>query len=296
MESGHHILEFTEKLPGKEQSNDQERNSRIVNSAISYLAAYVIVYVFFHLVTALVAKKQMLFNKFYYFKVDFSQDYNSWMLEPVRYTFLSGTLFCLALGFISLSIQRFYRKRPGMMKLFLLWLGIHSLNFFCTELALLPIKTSGESKMYVSYLRVFFDYMFWDSILLQISASIAAFLILIVIGAVTAKNFIQLSNSTQHVYKAENRFYYLFQMVFIPFAAGSVISLVFFADAPFVLNITTVFTMFVIVVSLFINGLKNRMIMIYRLPETGQIDNKFLMVLVGALIILKIFLNDGIKF
>jgi hypothetical protein len=85
-------------------------------------------------------------------------------------------------------------------------------------------------------------------------------------------------------------------MVLIPFAVGSIISLVYFADGMFILNLTTVFTMFVIIVSLFINGLKNRMIMIYRLPETGLIDNKFLIILAGALILMKVFFSDGIRF
>jgi hypothetical protein len=296
MESGEHILEFTEKLPGRDKADEQERNNRIINSTVSYLAAYVIVYVVFHFATALVAKRKFLLNKFYYFKVDFSQDYNLWQLEPVRWTFITGPLLCLGLGIVFIIMQRMFRKRPGITKLFLLWLGIHFFNFFCSELALLPIKNASASQKHASYLGIFFDYMFWNSDFLKIIFSIISFLILIVIGTLVAKPFIQLSNSTQYVYKSEKRFYFLVQMVLIPFAVGSIISLVYFADGMFILNLTTVFTMFVIIVSLFINGLKNRMIMIYRLPETGLIDNKFLIILAGALILMKVFFSDGIRF
>jgi len=38
------------------------------------------------------------------------------------------------------------------------------------------------------------------------------------------------------------------------------------------------------------------MIMIYRLPETGQIENKFLIILSSVLILMKIFLNNGVRF
>ena len=296
METGEHLLEFTEKLPGKDQQADNERNNRIINSTISYLAAYVSVYVFFHLATAFVAKRKFLLTKFYYFKLEFSQNSDLWQLEPVRWTFVTGSLLCLGLGIILLFVQKMFRKRPGILKMFILWLGIHFLNFFCCELALLPIKTTSESYKYSSYLGIFFDYMYWDSDFVKLIFSIVSFLILIVIGAVVSKPFIQLSNSTQHVYKSENRFYFLFQMVFIPFVAGSIVSLIYFADGLFILNITSVFTMFVIIVSLFINGMKNRMIMIYRLPESGQIENKFMIALAAGLILMKLFFNDGIKF
>ena len=42
--------------------------------------------------------------------------------------------------------------------------------------------------------------------------------------------------------------------------------------------------------------MKNKMIMIYKMPETGQIENKFLIVLSSILILMKIFLNNGIRF
>ena len=48
MDSKERILDFTEKLSNKENSQEQERNNRIINSAVAYMAAYAIVYVSFY--------------------------------------------------------------------------------------------------------------------------------------------------------------------------------------------------------------------------------------------------------
>ena len=55
MESKERILDFTEKLSNKEGSQEQERNNRIINSAVAYMAAFAIVYVSFYLVSSLFA-------------------------------------------------------------------------------------------------------------------------------------------------------------------------------------------------------------------------------------------------
>jgi hypothetical protein len=71
METGDGIIDFTEKLPGKVNSAEQERNNRIINSSVAYMASVAIVFVSFYLVTAFFAKRNNLFYKLYFFKVEF---------------------------------------------------------------------------------------------------------------------------------------------------------------------------------------------------------------------------------
>jgi hypothetical protein len=159
----------------------------------------------------------------------------------------------------------------------------------------MPIKNTGSQGINASFLGVVADYMYWEDFA-KIIASIIATMALIFIGAITAKPLIQITNSTQHVFKNENRIVYLFQTVLLPYLICSGVVLIYFSDGSFILNLGLVFTMFVIVVSIFINAMKNKMIMIYRLPETGMIENKFLIILASTLILMKIFLNNGIMF
>ncbi len=295
MEAKDRVIDFTEKLPGREGTFEQERNNRIINSAVAYMAAFAIAYVSFNVITSLFAKRYNLFYKLFFFKVEFTQNYDLWTIETVRKTFIAGPVFCLVAGIVALIIQKLYRKRPGILKTFWLWLGVHYLNFFCTQLVLMPIKNTGSQGINASYLGVVADYMYWEDFA-KLIASIIATMSLIIIGSITAKPFIQITNSTQHVFKNENRIIYLFQTVLLPYLICSGVSLIYFSDGSFILNLGLVFTMFVIVVSIFINAMKNRMIMIYRLPENGMIENKFLIILASSLILMKIFLNNGIMF
>lgn len=288
-------LDFTEKISSRGNAGEQERNNRIINSAIAYLAAFTIAYVSFNIVTALFAKRYHLFYKLFFFKVEFTQNYDLWTIESVIKTFISGPVFCLVIGVIALIVQKLYRKRPGILKLFWLWLGVHFLNFVCAEMVLMPIKNTGSQGINASYLGIVADYMYWEDFS-KLIASIIASLLLIFLGSIVAKPFVQLTNSTQHVFKNENRIIYLFQTVFLPYVIGSAITLIYFSDGSFILNLALTFSMFVVIVSVFINALKNKMIMIYRLPETGLIENRFLIGLAAVLILMKLFLNNGIMF
>ncbi|MEX1187838.1 MAG: hypothetical protein WED33_01170 [Bacteroidia bacterium] len=288
-------LDFTEKISNRHGIGEQERNNRIINSAIAYLAAFTITYVSFNLVTALFAKRYHLFYKLFFFKVDFTQNYDLWTIDSVLKTFIAGPVFCLLAGTIALIVQKLYRKRPGIQKTFWLWLGIHYFNLFCAQVVLMPIKNTGSQGINASFLGIVADYLYWEDFS-KLIASILATLLLIFIGSLVAKPFIQITNSTLHVVKNENKIVYLFQTVLLPYIIGSAISLVYFSDGSFILNLALVFCLFVIIVSIFINALKNRMIMIYRLPETGLIENRFLIILASVLILMKIFLNNGIMF
>lgn len=295
MESKDRLLDFTEKLSTRGGSGEQERNNRIINSVIAYLAAFSIVYVSFNVVTALFAKRYQLFYKLFFFKVDFTQNYDLWTIESVLKTFIAGPVFCLLGGVIALLIQKLYRKRPGILKLFWLWLGIHYLNFFCAQVVLMPIKNTGSQGINASYLGIVSDYLYWEDFS-KLIASILATLALIFIGSLVSKPFIQITNSTQHIFKNESRIIYLFQTVLLPYLIGSAITLVYFSDGSFILNLAVIFSLFVVIVSVFINSMKSKMIMIYRLPESGLIENKFLIILASALILMKILLNNGIMF
>jgi hypothetical protein len=288
-------LDFTERLSSKGSAGEQERNNRIINSAIAYLAAFTIVYVSFNLVTALFAKRYQLFYKLFFFKVEFTQNYDLWTIESVIKTFISGPVFCLFAGIIALFIQKLYRKRPGILKLFWLWLGVHYLNFFCAQMVLMPIKNTGSQGINASYLGIVADYMYWEDFS-KLIASILASLVLIFIGSVVAKPFVQLTNSTQHVFKNENRIVFLFHVVLLPYLMGAAITLIYFSDGSFILNLALVISLFITIVSVFINALKNRMIMIYKVPETGLIENRFLIGLAAILILMKLLLNNGIMF
>lgn len=294
LEPGEYLIDFTERFPGKTANEKEARNARIINSTVAYLAAFVTVYVSFYFFTAVWAKRTGLFAKFYIFKVEYTTNYNVWLQEPVTKTFLAGPIAVGIIGALGILLQKLFRKRPGLLKTFLLWLGVHGLNFLITQFALMWFK-DAQKGFYASHLGVVADYYYWEYET-KLIFSIAGFLFLIPLGAIVTKPFIQLTNSTQLIFKAESRIVYLFQVVFLPYIIGSTIALVYFRDGNNLLNTSLVISLFIVIISIFINGLKNRMIMIYRLPEKAGVENKFLIGLSAVLILMKVLFNNGFKF
>jgi hypothetical protein len=229
----------------------------------------------------------------YYFKVEFAKNLDNWQLFPVRMTFSMGPLFLLLLGTICFILQRQVRKKPGIMKFFWLWMGIHFFNYFVANAILMPMTLRPQE---TPHLAVFATYMRWDDFT-KLTLSIVSSLLLILIGAVASKPFVQTSNSTTQVAKIENRAFYLFQVVFIPFILSSIVNYFLFIDNVKILNLTSLICLFVVVLSIFISGLRNRMIMVYRFPETAEINKRLLITLVILVLLFKISpLNRGLQF
>jgi len=270
-----------------------ERNNKIINSTLASILSHTLVILIFNLITAYFAKRYNLFRKLYYFKVEFTKNLDSWQLFPVRMTFSMGPFMLLILGVICFIIQRQTRKKPGVMKFFWLWMGIHFLNYFVANAILMPMTLRPQE---TPHLAVFATYMRWEDFT-KLTLSIISSLLLILIGFLASKPFVQTSNSTSQVAKIDNRAFYLFQVVFIPFLISSFINYFIFIDNVKILNITSLICLFVVMLSIFINGLRNRMIMVYRFPEANEINKKLLIVLILLVLILKISpLNTGLQF
>lgn len=273
--------------------NANERNNKIINSTLASILSHTLVIFIFNLITAYFAKRYNLFRKLYYFKVEFAKNLDNWQLFPVRMTFSMGPLLLLVLGVLCFFIQRQARKKPGVMKFFWLWMGIHFINFFVANAILMPMALRPQE---TPHLAVFATYMRWEDFT-KLTLSIISSLLLIVVGAVAAKPFVQTSNSTSQVSKIENRTLYLFQIVFIPFLISSLVNYFIFINSPVILNITSLICLFVVVLSIFINGLRNKMIMVYRFPETSEINKRMLVTLIILVLIFKISpLNNGLQF
>ena len=67
-------------------------------------------------------------------------------------------------------------------------------------MVLMPIKNTGSQGINASFLGIVADYLYWEDFA-KLIASIIASLLLIFIGSLVAKPFIQITNSTQHVVK-----------------------------------------------------------------------------------------------
>lgn len=282
-------MEYVEEAIVTEISPEKERNNRIINACVAYLLAYVAVTVFFHLITGFLAYKFYLHPKIYYFKLEFLSNFDQWTEERVVKTFAPVPMFYILLGIVVLLLQRTFKKRPGIFKMVMLWVGIHALNTVIVHILLTPMEltTSLNFTMITSY------YFWQDSS--KIIFSVSSLFVIFLLGNFVAKPFVQLANTTQLIHKNESRIYFLFQIVLIPYLLGTALSFIYFSGAYSAINSTYAVTMFAIVFSIFIYSMKNKMIMVYRLPESVEINKKLLIILILSLIFIKLSpLNSGI--
>lgn len=286
-------MELVEEKSSEISVNSPDRFSKIINSTIASILSYALVMLIFNLITAYFAKRYNLFRKLYYFKVEFTKNLDNWQLFPVRMTFSMGPLFLILLGIICFLLQRQFRKKPGTLKFVWLWMGIHFLNYFVANAILMPMTLRPQE---TPHLAVFASYMRWEDFT-KLTLSIISSLLLIVVGFLASKPFVQTSNTTQQIAKVDNRIFYLFQVVFIPYLISSLFNFFLFAGNVRILNITTFISLGVIVLAIFIYGLRNRMIMVYKFPEVNIIDRRLLITLIVLILLLKITpLNTGLQF
>lgn len=282
-------MEYVEQAEVREISPEKERNNRIINACVAYLIAYVTLSVLFHVITGFLAYKFYLHPKVYYFKIEFLSNFEQWTQERVNKTFAPAIILYTLVGVSILFLQRAFKKRPGLLKMIMLWIGIHSLNTVIAHALLTPmeIKTSLNFTMLTAY-------QYWED-QSKLTLSVFTLFFPFIIGNFVAKPFVQLANTTQLIHKNLNRITFLFQIVLIPYLLGTVIQFIYFAGSESVYNAAYAITLFVIVFSIFLYAMRNKMIMVYRLPERPEINNKLLIGLILFMIFLKLSpLNSGL--
>jgi len=282
-------MEYVEEAEVREISPEKERNNRIINAIAAYLISFVLITVFFYLITGFLAYKFYLHPKIYFFKIEFLSNFNEWTEERVIKTFSPAPIFYFLLGVALILLQRVYKKRPGIFKMVLLWFGIHALNTFIVHILLSPMELSTDLNF-----TMITSYLYWQDTS-KLTMSVTSLTLIFLLGNIVAKPFVQLANTTQLIHKNESRFYFLFQVVFIPYLAGTLLSFFYFSGASSIIITTYAVTMFAVVFSIFIYAMKSKMIMVYRLPESVDINKKLLVGLILLLIFIKLSpLNTGI--
>jgi hypothetical protein len=106
-------MEYVEEAEVRELSPEKERNNRIINAIAAYIFSYVLVTVFFYLITGFLAYKFYLHPKIYFFKIEFLSNFNEWTEERVIKTFSPAPIFYFLLG-VEISLGPFrWEVRSG---------------------------------------------------------------------------------------------------------------------------------------------------------------------------------------
>ena len=197
--------------------NEDNRKGFIYNmitSSLMFILAYFFTYFLYQLATAFMAKAYHIPSVIYFFKTDFLiRSYsNLWTRNNVILVSLVGPMVSLVIGFILFRIFHYFRKRPGLAKLFFLWCSLHAFNMFFGAYIAGVVTNKGFGLV---MLWLFFQ------LLLNISFTFICVIMLIVIGSVASKHFLQTAYHTSMIAES-NRTYFLIGQALLPYIIGNI--------------------------------------------------------------------------
>ena len=109
------------------------RLSRVINSAVCFSLAYVLItYAFWYVMGQ--AGKLLRFDSFvYYYGVKYLLNGQAWTKLKVTFIYSSGPLFCLALGLFCLYLFQMLKHIKLMFNLFLVWAFVIGTAMFSAQ-------------------------------------------------------------------------------------------------------------------------------------------------------------------
>lgn len=199
----------------KQEENRKSFKYNVVTSSIMFIMAYFFTYFLYQLATAFMAKAYHIPSVIYFFKTDFLiRSYsNLWTRNNVILVSMIGPMVSLVIGFILFRVFHYFRKRPGLTKLFFLWCTLHAFNMFFGAYIAGVITNKGFGLV---MLWLFFQ------LLLNISFTFICIIMLIVIGSISSKHFLQTAYHSSMISES-NRTYFLIGQALIPYIIGNII-------------------------------------------------------------------------
>ncbi len=198
-----------------ESENRKSFTYNAVTSSIMFIMAYLFTYFLYQLATAFMAKAYHIPSVIYFFKTDFLvRSYsNLWTRNNVILVSSIGPIVSLVIGFILFRVFHYFRKRPGLTKLFFLWCTLHAFNMFFGAYIAGVITNKGFGLV---MLWLFFQ------LLLNISFTFICIIMLVVIGSIASKHFLQTAYHSSMISES-NRTYFLIGQAFVPYIIGNII-------------------------------------------------------------------------
>jgi len=198
----------------------------------------------------------------------------------------AGPLGCLVTGFFFFSLYHAFSRRPGLLKLFLLWLAIHGFNYFLAKWVSAFFIYSGFGVIAA---------WFYLSKKVQIFLSLLAIGPLFYLGVVISRHFLKMA-IRRAMTSGKERHKFLLQVAVLPWFFGSMI--VYGINEP-MNNITSLFIpicsgVIVLIALLFSRQLDERQTRIVRVDKDPGIAWPAIAVLAAALFAVRLIIYSGI--
>lgn len=188
----------------------------IFNSTVSFIVAYLLVYLIYQFAVILLASFQEIYGVLYYYQVDFNDHSTNWTVLNIIAITLSGPLVSLSIGLYFYNSLFFKAKQYATLRLFYYWVGLHGMAFFFAAFISGVITNKG-----FGYVPL---WLFWNDFT-RFFFALLALVGLGLIGYFSAARLQATSNNSFRIVK-ENRALFFMHQSLIPFLLGSALILV----------------------------------------------------------------------
>jgi hypothetical protein len=240
----------------------------------------------FQIVTSLVALSLDINSIIYYNKIDFRIAANEWTQERVIYTFLSGPILSLALAIITFRAYKFFKKRPGSIRLFFFWCYLHCCNLFFGAYVAGVITSSGFHWVtnYMSLNRKG-EYV----------VSFFFVMVMFIIGYFSTKGFIQMSPA-KNLIERYNRRNFILAVCVAPWILGSAAIITFKIPNILPSEMLYLLMMFTVAVPVLLVQRNFMEVNLARRTKALTIDIVFLIITVVAVLFYRSLFEFGLEF
>jgi len=182
----------------------------IVNSTLSFLLAYLFVYMFYQMVVLLTASFQEIYGVLYYYKLSFNDHSSNWTVLNIIGVTLSGPLASIILGLFFYNYLFFKARSFYSLRLFYYWVGILGFAHFFAAFISGVITNKG-----FGYVPL---WLFWNDFT-KFFFALIALVSLVLIGYFSASRLQATSNNIFRIQK-ENRALFFLQQSLLPYLLG----------------------------------------------------------------------------
>jgi hypothetical protein len=201
-----------------------------INSTVTFLIAYLAVYLTFQFVTVLASSYFQIETNWYYFKLNFLAVTMSplWHYLSVKTIFGIGPIVSLIMGFVYFFIYILkFKDRPGLLKLVFIWASLHSFNKFFGEF-IGGVVASQFNDKFLGFLYVA-NYSFITAASDNWLA-VSCLIVLITLGFFSTRYFLSTSYSRFFLFNNRMKLSFKLNTVFMPAVIGTLI--IFFIKLP----------------------------------------------------------------
>lgn len=196
---------------------------RIINSAICFSLAYIVLTQLFWFSMGLMGKFFEFDAFVYYYGIKFMLHQHYWNRLNVALIFSAGSILCLVLGLLGLGFFDRVKTTRNLVNVFFLWLFVAGCSMFCAQMVIASLGYGQyNSPLYQNFAIVFA----W----LRIPAALVyilnlPFAILLAYFAVNScKPFLSLASSYTKVNKLSRRRRFYLETLVVPFIIGAFIT------------------------------------------------------------------------